>query len=183
MCCPKGQWEIKWIGDIMTIVVSTTPGGYLSPGDGDGKRNGDLFEQVFCYTSMTLFSSHFSVTNTNWLQLLWTRFLTSCIPWLECTCLGFLNLWHLHFLKRKDYQLFNELWTIFAQVGSVGKSSRQWSGWIFGNLLECFSLLYKFVICYIHSLVCNGIHFIPSQTNVRLDFCDRENSIHRSGST
>jgi len=104
-------------------------------------------------------------------------------PWLECTCLGFLNLWHLHFLKRKDYQLFNELWTIFAQVGSVGKSSRQWSGWIFGNLLECFSLLYKFVICYIHSLVCNGIHFIPSQTNVRLDFCDRENSIHRSGST
>jgi len=47
---------------------------------------------------------------------------------------------------------------------------RQWSGWIFGNLLECFSLLYKFVICYIHSLVYNGIHFIPSQTNMWLVF-------------
>jgi len=44
-----------------------------------------------------------------------------------------------------------------------------WSGGSFWNS----SLVYKFVICYIHSLVCNGIRFIPSQTNVRLVFCDR----------
>jgi len=39
-----------------------------------------------------------------------------------------------------------------------------WSGWIHRNLLEYIS----FVICCIYLLVCNGIHFIPSQTNVRL---------------
>ena len=40
------------------------------------------------------------------------------------------------------------------------------------KLLEYF-LVYKFVISYIYSLVCNGICFIPSQTNVRLGFCDK----------
>ena len=43
-----------------------------------------------------------------------------------------------------------------------------WSGGSFWNI----SLVYKFVISYIYSLVCNGIHLIPSQTNVRLGFCD-----------
>ena len=51
-------------------------------------------------------------------------------------------------------------------LGSVEKSSRR------RDLVEV-SLVYKFVICYIHSLVCNGIRCIPSQTNVRLGFCDR----------
>ena len=43
-----------------------------------------------------------------------------------------------------------------------------WSGGSFWNIL----LVYKFVISYIYSLVCNGIRLIPSQTNVRLGFCD-----------
>jgi len=43
-----------------------------------------------------------------------------------------------------------------------------WSGGSFWNI----SLVYKFVISCIYSLVCNGIRFIPSQTNVRLGFCD-----------
>jgi len=44
-----------------------------------------------------------------------------------------------------------------------------WSGGSFWNV----SLVYKFV-CYIYSLVCNGIRLIPSQTNVRLGFCDSQ---------
>ena len=43
-----------------------------------------------------------------------------------------------------------------------------WSGGSFWNI----SLVYKFVISYIYLLVCNGIYLIPSQTNVRLGFCD-----------
>ena len=35
------------------------------------------------------------------------------------------------------------------------------------------SLVYKFVISYIYSLVCNGIRFILSQTNVQLGFCNK----------
>jgi len=30
----------------------------------------------------------------------------------------------------------------------------------------------RFVICCIYSLVCKGIRFIPSQTNMRLRFCN-----------
>ena len=44
------------------------------------------------------------------------------------------------------------------------------------KVLESFwniSLVYKFVICCIYLLVCNGIHFIPSQTNMQLGFCNR----------
>jgi len=48
-----------------------------------------------------------------------------------------------------------------------------WSGGSFWNI----SLVYKFVISYIYSLVCNGIHFIPSQTNVRLGFCNKINTL------
>jgi len=44
-----------------------------------------------------------------------------------------------------------------------------WSSGSFWNI----SLVYKFVISYIYSLVCNGICFIPSQTNMGLGFCNR----------
>ena len=43
-----------------------------------------------------------------------------------------------------------------------------WSSGSFWNI----SLVYKFVISYIYSLVCNRICLIPSQTNVRLGFWD-----------
>jgi len=44
-----------------------------------------------------------------------------------------------------------------------------WSGGSFWNI----SLVFKFVVCCNYSLVCNGICFIPSQTNARLGCCDK----------
>jgi len=55
----------------------------------------------------------------------------------------------------------------------VGKSSRCHDLREFPGMFWNISSAYKFVICYVYSLVCNGIHYIPSQTNVRLGFCDR----------
>ena len=51
---------------------------------------------------------------------------------------------------------------------NVGESSRR------RDPVEASGILYKFVISYIYSLVCNGIRLIPSQTNVRLGFCDNQ---------
>jgi len=60
---------------------------------------------------------------------------------------------------------------------SVGKSSRRRDPVevlrTFWNIFEYV----RFVISCIYSLVCNGIRFIPSQTNVRLGFCDTEDVI------
>ena len=56
---------------------------------------------------------------------------------------------------------------------SVGKSSWHRDPAEFPGRFWNISLVYKFVICCIYSLVCNRIHFIPSQTNVRLGFYDR----------
>jgi len=54
----------------------------------------------------------------------------------------------------------------------VGKSSRRCDPREIPGMFWNISSVHKFVICYVYSLVCNGIH-LPSQTNVRLDFCDK----------
>jgi len=61
-----------------------------------------------------------------------------------------------------------------ADKTSVGKSSRRCDLAEFSGTFWNISLVYKFVIHCIYSLVCNGIRLIPSQTNVRLRFCDNE---------
>jgi len=43
------------------------------------------------------------------------------------------------------------------------------------NFQEPSGMCISFVIHCIYSLVCKGICFIPSQTNVRLRFCDSNN--------
>jgi len=47
MCCPQGQWEVKkgrWAYDNISgqCYVEYDPQGYLTPEDGDGKRNVSL---------------------------------------------------------------------------------------------------------------------------------------------
>ena len=69
-----------------------------------------------------------------------------------------------------DFEHSDNIWdclhsNYFSQCCSIncwGIKLISWSSRSFWNIL----LVYKFVISYIYSLVCNGICFIPSQTNV-----------------
>jgi len=63
---------------------------------------------------------------------------------------------------RHYYNLLRSCWEI---------KPTPWSGWISRTFWNVF-LVYKSIVI-IYLLVCNGIRFIPSQTNVRLGFCDR----------
>jgi len=75
-------------------------------------------------------------------------------------------------VKQAALRLVDRLARDVPQPVSVGKSSRRRDPVEFLGSFWNISLVYKFVVCYIYSLVCNGIRLIPSRTNVRLGFCD-----------
>jgi len=88
------------------------------------------------------------------------KFIGTCIGGIECP------------LKdQAPYQIHS-----LSGDNCVGKSSWHHDLAEFPGRFWNISVVYKFVICCIYSLVCNRICFIPSQTNVQPGFCDTNQS-------
>ena len=127
-------------------------------------------------------------TERTWSQLLiifsnsLPKIFSSIMGWnnfseLQFVLLGLGMMINIKFLKCLDQclSLMHKLATLTILL--AGKSSQrgdpaEFLGIFWNVFLQYISL--KFVISY--SSVCNGIHFMPSQTNVQLVFCDTNQS-------